>query len=85
MMLRVCVEAVLLLLFPPDRAPLPLEIIKMVRCGCSSNWPCSSARSSSVIAQLACSIFCVCHKTENCSSEKNGVASVDEDEEQNQL
>ena len=66
-----------------DISPLPLGILKMVRCGCSSERPYWSARCSCAVAQLSCSIFCAGHKTENYCNQRShtDVASVNGDEE----
>ena len=46
---------------PPDVSPAPTEILKMIRCGCSSARPCLTNRYSCSAARLSCSMFCGCH------------------------
>ena len=43
---------------PPDVSPAPVDVLKIIKCGCTS---CSTARCSCAAAQLSCSVFCGCH------------------------
>ena len=43
--------------FPPDGSPAQTEVLKMIRCGCSSARPCSTNRFSCSAARLLCSMW----------------------------
>ncbi len=42
---------------PPDVSPVPLNVLKLIKCGCAS---CITSRCSCASAQLSCSVFCKC-------------------------
>ena len=42
------------IVLPPDVSPAPMDILKMIKCGCSK---CSTARCSCSVAQISCSVF----------------------------
>ena len=54
------------LAIPYSVSPVPEEILKMIKCGCSSMSRCSSMRCSCSSARLSCSLFCSCHADESC-------------------
>ena len=60
---------------PSDVSPAPLEVLKLIKCGCSSSQPCSTSRCSCTSAQLACSIFCACCGGDECRNQRT-IASM---------
>ena len=46
---------------PSGVEPAPVEVLQLIRCGCSSDKPCQSARCSFYSAHVKCSVLCVCH------------------------
>ena len=42
----------------------PLNVLKMIKCGCTSDIPCSTLRCSCYQARLPCTIFCACQKVQ---------------------
>ena len=53
---------------PADVSPAPVSVLKMIKCGCSSSQPCSSARCSCSTARISCSVFCTCHGDNDCKN-----------------
>ena len=51
---------------PVDVLPAPLDVLQLIKCGCSSEQPCSTARCGCFSAHLSCSIFCGCHVDNRC-------------------
>ena len=49
-----------------DVSTAPMDVLKLIRCGCSSEHPCSTARCSCYAAHLHCSIFCGCQDDNRC-------------------
>ena len=66
---------------PDDVSPAPMDVLQLIRCGCSSDMPCMTARCSWYAARLSCSMFCGCHADYNCHNEHSvaGVAQVEQD------
>ena len=58
----------------------PDDILKMVKCGCTSERPCSSLRCSCASAHLSCSIFCACGATESCYNKQTKFVRRTEEE-----
>ena len=65
---------------PNGVSPVPEEILKMIKCGCSSMSRCSSMRCSCSSARLSCSIFCSCHADESCMNKQTIAASQDNED-----
>ena len=65
---------------PNSVSPVPEEIIKMIKSGCSSISRCSSMRCSCSSARLSCSLFCSCHADESCMNKQTIVASQENNE-----
>ena len=61
---------------PPDVSPAPMDILKMIKCGCSK---CSTARCSCSVAQISCSVFCKCRGEEICNNRNTITAVAQED------
>ena len=67
---------------PRNTTAAPTEVMKMIKCGCSSLSPCSTMRCSCSSARLSCSIFCNCHGDENCRNQQTMASlNIEEDEE----
>ena len=70
---------------PINVSPAPESILKMIKCGCSSSKPCSTARCSCYAARLSCSVFCSCHGDSDCKNPETiysiGVDETDEYDE----
>ena len=45
---------------PDGVSPAPNAVLDMVKCGCSSNSPCSSKRCGCSSSGIVCSIMCKC-------------------------
>ena len=56
----------------------PPEVLKLIRCGCSSSNPCSTARCSCSASKLPCTLFCTCHR-EAIYGNQNNTESDDAD------
>ena len=52
-------------MLPEDVSPAPISVLKLIKCGCSSGRPCSTARCSCASAKLSCTMFCACHGRED--------------------
>ena len=62
----------------------PDHILKLVRCGCSSERPCRGGNCSCMGHQLVCTMFCACGSGSACSNPFNArerEANVDDSEE----
>ena len=44
----------------------PMDVLKVIRCGCATDLPCATARCMCGTAQMSCTIFCGCHGMEQC-------------------
>ena len=44
-----------------DVEPAPIEVIRIIRCGCASDKPCQNGKCSCYGAHVKCSVFCACH------------------------
>ena len=54
-----------------NNAPLPpSDILKMIRCTCSSETPCKSSRCGCNRAKLACTMFCSCEASNACHNDQ---------------
>ena len=61
-----------------DVSPAPLDVLKMIRCGCTSARPCSTNRCSCSAAKLSCSMFCGCRGADDCCNEQTRLASAND-------
>ena len=73
-------------LFPttlPSDTPLaPEDLLKLIRCSCSSETSCRMHRCGCNSANLACSVFCACQGGQACFNERTKqVIQADEDDE----
>ena len=57
-------------MLPQNAAALaPVEVLQMIKCGCTSTRPCSTARCKCIVAQMSCSVFYKCHAGADCNKE----------------
>ena len=56
-------------MLPQNAALAPVEVLQMIKCGCTSTRPCSTARCKCIVAQMSCSVFCKCHVGADCNNE----------------
>lgn len=63
---------------PSNTELAPLELLKSLRCSCSSEKPCSTARCSCVHVGMSCKEFCVCEGGQLCGNLKTHEAEFDE-------
>ena len=56
---------------PSDVAVAPPEVLELLRCGCSTNKPCSSQRCGCNNGHLPCTFFCACRGEANCRNPFN--------------
>ena len=55
---------------PADTPLAPSDILKMIRCACSSETPCKSSRCGCNHAKLACTMFCSCQASNACHNDQ---------------
>ena len=55
----------------------PADVLRLTRCGCASDQPCSNGRCTCTTAQLSCTTFCACHGDEECCNKWTKTASTD--------
>ena len=67
----------------PDVYPAATEVLRMIRCGCSSVRPCSTNRCSCSAARLSCSMFCGCHGMLECQNDHTKFTSTNDTEDIN--
>ena len=60
---------------PPDVTLAPPEVLELIRCGCSSQTPCSCRCS---VAKLSCTVLCACHGEAVCGNESYKTAQTSE-------
>lgn len=56
---------------PSDVALAPPEVLEMLRCGCSSDEPCSTQRCRCHTGHLPCTFFCACRGESRCQNPYN--------------
>ena len=53
----------------PIGTPLtPMELLKIIKCGCDSNMPCSSSRCGCKSHDIMCTMFCMYRGGDGCSN-----------------
>ena len=67
-----------------DVSLVPEEILKVFRCGCSSDNPCKSGHCSCTKSNLPCSTFCECEGGISCRNPFKAKASEDKDAEKDE-
>ena len=68
-------------MFPQNVALVPDKVLQIIRCGCASTHPCSTAKCKYIIAQMSCSVFCKCHAGPNCNNDHSKTLTPQEDED----
>ena len=53
---------------PKHVPPAPEQVLKLIKCGCSSSNPCSTSCCSCSSAKISCSVFCNCTGGEGCKN-----------------
>ena len=68
---------------PPGVSVVPINILQMVKCGCSTSQPCYTGRCGCVGAHMSCSMFFNCSAGSVCCNEhtRTIAASLDEDDD----
>ena len=64
---------------PVGTVAAPDDILKIIKCSCSSSKPCSSLHCSCVKSSLSCSSFCRCKGREICQNKQTILASAQDD------
>ena len=65
----------------PSDTPLARDdLLKLVRCSCSSETPCKTQICGCSSASLACSVFCACQGGQGCFNERTRQALQTNDE-----
>ncbi|MES9881940.1 MAG: hypothetical protein ABW185_13765 [Sedimenticola sp.] len=54
---------------PCDNPLAPVELLKVIKCGCESSSPCSTNRCGCKSQHLACTLFCVCKGSDICRND----------------
>jgi hypothetical protein len=65
----------------PEIPTAPPGILQMIRCGCSSDQPCSTGICGCHKGQLTCTVFCACNMDRNCQNQWTKYATQTSDEE----
>ena len=55
-------------MLPANVLPVPVDVLQMGKCGCPSEYHCSTGRRGRIVAQMSCSKFCSCHDGPECNS-----------------
>ena len=68
---------------PPDVSLAPLDVLQLIKRGCASGNPCSTARCGCYAAHLSCSMFCSCnHGEHHCCNKSNTTGDEKEDDDE---
>ena len=62
---------------PQDTPSAPANVLQLIKCGCSSEMPCSTTRCGCRLAQLSCSVFCKCIQHYTCYNDKTAIEQND--------
>ncbi len=68
----------------PDDIPLaPVELLKLIKCSCVSEFFCNTQRCGYNSPNLACSVFCACQRGQACFNErtKQAIQTYDDDDD----
>ena len=69
---------------PSDTLLAPDDLLKLLRCSCSSETPWKTHRCSCSSASLACSVFCACQSGQGCFNERTRQALQTDDDDENE-
>ena len=61
-------KSLLPIILPNNVELAPKSILRLVKCGCQSSFPCSSRICSCCSANMKCTIFCDCYNQGCCNS-----------------
>jgi len=56
---------------PSDVLAAPPDVLQLIKCGCASEQPCSTARCGCYAARLSCSILCASQHEHHCKNISN--------------
>lgn len=56
------------LVAPEGTTMAPPALMKLIKCGCKSQSPCSSNRCSCKQNSVRCTFLCACHSSDNCNN-----------------
>jgi len=73
-------KRVIPLTVPSDVQLAPPEILGLLRCGCTSDKPCYTARCGCVSAYLSCTFFCACQGEIRSGNEFTKREDIDDDD-----
>ena len=59
---------------PPNVKLAPANILRLIRCNCTSDNPCKSSGCGCNKAKLACTMFCACHASVRCLNDQTRAA-----------
>ena len=68
-------------MLPESGPPAPTEVMKIIKCGCASASPCSIGRCGCVLAQMSCSMFCLCLTEKECNNAQTRFIYANNNEE----
>ena len=69
---------------PSDTPLAPGDLLKLVRCSCSSETPCKTQRRGCSSASHACSVLCACQGGQGCFNERTRQALQTDDDDKNE-
>ena len=55
---------------PPNVSSASLDVLKLIKRGCSSDNPYGTTKCSCSAAQLAWSMVCACYDNDNCKNDR---------------
>lgn len=62
----------------PENVPVaPMQLLKLIRCSCDSNFPCRTTKCGCNSSKLGCTAFCTCEGGQTCCNDH----TVQEDED----
>ena len=67
-------------MLPAGTASVPKEVLKLVKCGCTTQQCCSTNRCSCFTAKLSCSSFCYCKGDTSCNNPASKEIDYESDE-----
>ena len=66
---------------PLDTSLAPTGLLKLMKCSCRRDMPCSTNKCSCNSSDMACTPFCACQGGQVCQNESGKYVLHDEDEE----
>lgn len=68
---------------PEATALAPNDLLKLIKCGCSTEQPCNTMRCGCSKANLACTLFCSCKGGQSCFNDQTKQAQQFDDDDDN--